>query len=222
MKKGNSPSENKTWNPVLLIALVLVVLFGVVALTYSWLTKSATAVPSSESSTVENAQIGDFSYTVEYSFDGSTWTNAGTSSDAKGGVEVDFTNDDSSAANHVSKLRFRVRQSGTVKSAVRAKIYYRWCDSSGQTVQGPKVTLTPTMASGWYNNTANDGYYYYSSGGVYVFPQGSNIAIANGFSVGTVESRSSLKIFAMVDGVQFNRFRQVWGIDGTFPGTAVS
>ncbi len=218
MKKEKSPSERKAWNPVLVVALSLCVLFGVAALTYSWLTKSATAVPSAEddSTQVESIQIEDFTYKVEYSFDGSSWKDCGT--DGRGGIKVNYS--DSDADNYIGDLRFRMNQSGTVKSAVRVKFAYQWYETvaeAEQAAQGPAINLTPSLSEGW--SAADDGYCYYGTAAAYVFPQGENVEIASGFTVGEVNSRTNLKIIALVDGVQFNRYRQVWDLD-SFPITA--
>ena len=213
MKKEKKQTEKRAWNPILVLALALVAVFGLSALTYSWLTDSASAAPSDNDTTYENAYIGDFQYDFEYSFDGNTWTDV-SGQVGEGGIPVDITN--SSAANYIGNLQFRAKQTGSMKSTVRVKFAYQWYKTAGSTetvLQGPQLTLTPTLCTGW-SLVNSDGYYHYMNGSSVVFPQGSYVSVCSGFSVGTVPVfNGQLKVVALFDGVQFNRYREVWGID---------
>ncbi len=218
MKKETNRSEKRSWNPILVLALALCAVFGLTALTYSWLTDSASAAPEDESSTYENAYIDDFQYDFEYSFDGNTWYSA--SADGDGGVPVDCVN--TNASDYIGNLKFRVRQRGSMKSTARVKFAYQWFRTVGQNenvLQGPALTITPNFASGHWS-LQDDGYYHYLNGSSVVFPQGSYQTICNGFSVelrddanAPIDFNGQVKIVALFDGVQFNRYREVWSID---------
>ena len=213
MKKEKKQTEKRAWNPILVLALALVAVFGLSALTYSWLTDSASAAPSDNDTIYENAYIDDFQYDFEYSFDGNTWTKI-TGQVGEGGIPVDITN--SSASNYIGNLQFQAKQTGSMKSTVRVKFAYQWyktANGNETVLQGPQLTLTPNLGSGW-SLVNSDGYYHYMDGSSVVFRQGSYVPVCSGFSVGTVPAfNGQLKVVALLDGVQFNRYREVWGID---------
>ncbi|MBQ9551603.1 MAG: hypothetical protein IJU96_02460, partial [Clostridia bacterium] len=225
-------SEKKSWNLFLILALFLVAVFGLAALTYSWLTDSASAAPTDvNGSSVSGAYIDDFSYELQYSFDGdfeddwnsSDWYDA--SSTGLGGVPVNYT--DSNASDYIGNLKYRMIQHGSIKSTARIKFSYQWFKTETLTTahagdepsthrnaqQGFAFTLTPSWRSGWVDYR-NDGYYYYRNTS-YVLPQETAVPICNGFSVSSAAADfgGQLRIVALLDGVQFNRYREVWGLD---------
>ena len=232
MKNQTTRSQKKAWNPILVLVLFLCAICGLVALTYSWLTDSDGVAPTDENDvSYSNAEIGNFSYTVEYSFDnGSTWNSASTV--GQYGVDVDYRHlepGDAVPANHISKLSFRVKQNGDMKSAVRVKFFYQWFNSEDssaaagerRSAQGPVVTLTPVLGSNspWQTSQSADGFYYYYANNSYVFPRRSNgndayVTICNGFTVSPdpIYADAQLRVVAFVDGVQFNRYREVWEV----------
>ena len=220
MKQETNRSAKKAWNPIVVLALVLCAVFGLTAITYSWLTQSKTAVPTGDASNVfvSQMEIDDFSYVLQYSFDGENWQNAHTANDANGGlggVVVDPSN--VSNVNPIRDLHFQLRQTGTVKSAVRVKFSYQWVKTENlqeKTVQGPALSLTPDFAnpSPWRYNMDDGFYYYVDSTASYVFPRNQDISLVTGFTLGSTpnDTGAKLKIIAFVDGVQFNRYREVW------------
>ena len=224
MKNATKRSEKKSWNLFLILALFLIAVFGLSALTYSWLTDSTSATPTDvNGSSVTGAYIDDFSYDLEYSFDDVNWYPA--ASTGLGGVPVNYT--DSSAADYIGNLRYRVTQHGSIKSTARIKFTYQWFKEETLTTahagdepstlrnaqQGFAFTLTPSYTSTW--SDGSDGYYYYQSSSSYVLPQETAVPICNGFSVSSAAADfgGQLRIVALLDGVQFNRYREVWSLD---------
>ena len=228
MNNETKRSEKKSWNLFLILALFLVAVFGLAALTYSWLTDSASAVPTDdEGSSVSGAYIDDFAYVLEYSFTGNSndWHDA--LENGLGGVPVNYT--DSNASDFIGNLRYRVIQHGSIKSTARIKFSYQWFKTETLTTahagdepsthrnaqQGPAFNLTPAMSGAWV--LESDGYYYYQGSSSYVLPQETYINICSGFGFGenadSPAYNGQLRIVALLDGVQFNRYREVWGLD---------
>ena len=228
MKNEKNRSGKKAWNPILVLVLFLCAIFGLVALTYSWLSDSDDLVATDASDTeYASAQIDDFHYTVEYSFNGTDWNDAsGNQNNGLYGVVVNYSNPN--APDYIGNLRYRVKQDGSMKSTVRVKFFYQWLKEEDSTAlpsdrraaQGSAITLIPNFVNTlWRMDQNSDGFYYYYDGSTYVFPRSANgadsyVDICHGFRTdpATVVSDAQLRIVAFVDGVQFNRYREVWEV----------
>ena len=193
-------------NPLAIVALVLCALVAVYCGTTAWITGGAPINP------IAFTQLDDFQFKTNHQ---QVFT-------------VTFTENpiDTSA---LEGLNFTVTKTGNGVAFVRFRVSHEWTavDKDGNTVrlQG-EYNLPFKLGSDekLYNNKTEDGFVYYAGS----FPAGEEktvevfsgldtanfdtSAISAALDAGTYTS-VTLKINFTVDAVQFNRYRQVWGME---------
>ncbi len=202
MSKQKSNKKFKL-NPIAVAALVLCALVAVYCVTTAWITGSAPLNP------IRFAQLQDFTYNIEVSKD----------SGASFSTQTEVLTYKSSELSDLNNLQVRIQQVGSGVAYIRVRISHEWLvtESDGSTtrLQGGQH-LPFVLADGVYDNRDVDGYIYIPT----ILSDGETYSIIEGFDSASVDfsplaerSDVQLNIDIQVGAVQFNRYRQIWGVD---------
>ncbi|MBQ3602294.1 MAG: hypothetical protein IJA02_00475 [Clostridia bacterium] len=196
-------------NPLAIVALVLCALVAVYCGTTAWITSGAPINPW------HLTQLDDFHFTV-------------TPSSSNGVLTYTFTKNNVDISQ-LSGLSFTVEKTGNGVPFVRFRVSHEWTavDANGDTVrlQGEYNLPFKLGTDGkLYDNRSADGFVYYAGS----FPTGEDekVEVFSGFDTASFDMSAisvaldagtyqsvTLKIDFTVDAVQFNRYRQVWGMN---------
>ncbi len=199
-------------NPFAIAALVLCVLIVLYCGTTAWITGGAPLNP------IRFTQLQDFSYDIEV-----------LGIDVEEGEEpIYLVNEQGNPAmpitynkdtiDKIDNLRVNVTEVGNGIAYVRVKVSHEWLLSDGTRLQGA-LDLPLEFSESFYDNRDKDGYIYYKG----AMPVNESVAFITGFDSANFDvsafdnetyGNMKLRIDVYVDAVQFNRYRQIWGIDG--------
>lgn len=201
-------------NPLAIVALVLCALVAVYCGTTAWITSGTPINP------LHLTQLDDFYFEIAGSGKTTTYTFENTK-------DEDINNNINNNLSQLSALKFTATKTGNGVAFVRFRLSHEWTavDSEGNTVrlQGEyNLPFKLGTDAKLYDNRAADGFVYYEGS----FPTGTAVEVFSGLdtasfdisaisaalAAGTYES-VTLKIDFTVDAVQFNRYRQVWGMN---------
>lgn len=190
-------------NPIAIVALVLCALIAVYCGTTAWITSGSPINP------LHLTQLDDFKFTISPSSNGAlTYTY----------TFENGTNNIDEINSQLAALQFSVTKAGNGVAFARFRISHEWLatkDGNTTRLQG-EYNLPFNLADSSYllDNRLEDGYVYY----IGAIPK-EPVTIFNGFDMSEFDTSAfsnydsvTLNIDFTVDAVQFNRYRQFWGI----------
>ncbi len=207
MSKKNTKQNMKfRLNPFAVVALVVCALVVIYTATTAWLTGEPV-------NPISFTKLDNFKYEMNIYFLQEDGTEVEIASGSA--VKVDYS--DPSAQNYISKLRVEMKHSGDGVAFSRVRVSHEWLTSAGDRFQGDAYLPYTVNSDDFTDARSSDGYIYHNGA---LKESDGFVSVVNGFdsasfdpsaviAIGDVE----LYINVSVDAVQFNRYKQIWGID---------
>lgn len=189
-------------NPFAVAAIVLCALIVIYCGTTAWITGGAPLNP------IRFTQLQDFKYDIEIS--GATLSDDGA---------IVFDKD---TISKIGDLKVNIKETGNGISYFRIKVSQEWLvpdNVNGDYRLQGATELPLVFGENFFDNREKDGYIYYKG----TMPVGGSVSFITGFDSASFDASAfnnaaysglKLRIDISVDAVQFNRYRQVWGVDG--------
>lgn len=200
--------QNKKFrlNPFAAVALAVCALVVVYTATTAWLTGEPI-------NPISFTKLDDFNYETRVYFLQDDGTEVEVTSGSA--VEVDYS--DPTAQNYVSKLRVEVKHIGDGVAFSRVRVSHEWLAEDGGRLQGDAYLPFKVNSDEFTDARDTDGYIYHKGA---LNESDGTVNVIDSFDVASFDhsaviSLGNVKLFVnvSVDAVQFNRYKQIWGIN---------
>lgn len=190
----------------LIIITVVVAVIAIVGGSLAWFVTNT--------SLSQSLSISGFDVTADVYFaDGSKKISASDYKDSDGLYLLSLSEND---ANYIGNLRVNVGHAGA-KACIRVKMNYEWTVPGGAVAQHD-VCVPYTFGGEWFDNRNTDYCVYYRGADNTGKASFSTCELITGFDKASFDTTGfvdgvSVRVLVQVDGVQVNRYPQLWNID---------
>lgn len=205
-KKNTKQNKKFRLNPFAVVALAVCALVVVYTATTAWLTGEPI-------NPISFTKLDDFNYEMKVYF----LQDDGTEVEVASGSAVGVDYSDPSAQNYISKLCVEVKHNGDGVAFSRVRISHEWLAADGSRLQGDAYLPYTVNSEEFTDARETDGYIYHNGA---LQDDDGFVRVIDGFDAASFDPSAvialrdvELNLNVSVDAVQFNRYKQIWGID---------